>query len=45
MLTWFPSHHSVPRAIDANRSIAETTAWWRQWTAQSTYDGEWTGSS
>ena len=40
-LSWFPSHHSVPRVVDPSRSIAETTAWWRRWSAQSTYDGEW----
>jgi GH15 family glucan-1,4-alpha-glucosidase len=41
VLTWYPSHHDVPHGADGLRSVAETTAWWRQWSAQSTYDGKW----
>ncbi|MEX0665211.1 MAG: glycoside hydrolase family 15 protein [Acidimicrobiia bacterium] len=41
VLTWYPSHHDVPHGVDARRAIAETTAWWRDWSARSTYQGEW----
>ncbi len=41
VLTWYPSHHDTPHGIEAGRGIAETTAWWRQWSDQSTYRGEW----
>jgi GH15 family glucan-1,4-alpha-glucosidase len=41
VLTWYPSHHNTPHGADARRAIAETTAWWRQWSERSTYRGEW----
>ena len=41
VLTWYPSHHNVPHGADPQRGIAETTAWWTQWSQQSTYRGEW----
>jgi len=41
VLTWYPSHHGCPHGVDARRAIAETTAWWRQWSERSTYRGEW----
>lgn len=41
VLTWYPSHHSAPGTRDAKRAVSETTAWWRRWCEQSTYDGEW----
>ncbi len=40
VLTWFPSHHDLPRAIDAEKAVAQTTAWWRAWTNLSHYTGE-----
>jgi GH15 family glucan-1,4-alpha-glucosidase len=40
LLHWFPSHHTVPRDVDASRAAAETTAWWRRWSSRSTYQGE-----
>ena len=41
MLTWYPSHKPPPAALDAGRIIAETEEWWRSWSAQGTYRGEW----
>ena len=41
VLTWHPSFKSMPEPIDAERSLAETEAWWREWSARCTYDGEW----
>jgi GH15 family glucan-1,4-alpha-glucosidase len=41
VLTWYPSNDPPPRPIDAERALDETCRWWREWTARSTYDGEW----
>src|SRR4051812_34613034 len=39
VLTWFPSHMPVPDPVDAAAATQDTTEWWEEWTAQSTYDG------
>jgi GH15 family glucan-1,4-alpha-glucosidase len=31
VLTWFPSHKEVPEAIDAEHALADTEAFWREW--------------
>jgi len=31
VLTWFPSHEDVPEAIDPEVALAETEAFWREW--------------
>ena len=41
VLTWFESHRDIPKATDALRAVAETTAWWQRWSSRSTYNGEW----
>jgi GH15 family glucan-1,4-alpha-glucosidase len=41
VLTWHPSHHAAPPAIDAGEAIERTEQWWRQWSGRCTYDGEW----
>lgn len=30
-LTWFPSHESLPKAIEPERALAETEAYWTRW--------------
>src|SRR5918998_462388 len=40
-LVWFPSYETPPPAEDPFSLIAQTEADWRQWSAQSKYDGEW----
>jgi GH15 family glucan-1,4-alpha-glucosidase len=40
-LTWHPSHEARPPAIDPIAALDATVAWWRQWSAGCTYDGEW----
>jgi GH15 family glucan-1,4-alpha-glucosidase len=40
VLTWFPSHHDLPRAIDAKKAVAQTTAWWQRWSDRGTFEGE-----
>jgi len=41
VLAYHPSHTPVPRTFDGSRAIAETARWWRRWSSQCTYDGEW----
>jgi GH15 family glucan-1,4-alpha-glucosidase len=41
VLTWHVSYERAPRAIDAGRAVAETEAWWREWSARGSYEGEW----
>ena len=41
LLTWHPSHEPPPEPVDALRSVDTTTSWWREWSAVTTYDGEW----
>ena len=36
VLTWYPSHEELPRAIDPEEALAETESWWREWNAQRT---------
>ena len=40
-LSWYPSHKPEPPQKDAAESVAETTAWWREWSDRCTYDGGW----
>lgn len=41
VLAWHPSYELPPEAIDPHRAVADTEAWWREWSARSTYDGDW----
>jgi GH15 family glucan-1,4-alpha-glucosidase len=40
-LTWHPSHRKAPDRIDPERALQATERWWRDWSARTTYDGEW----
>jgi len=31
----------MPHRVDPERALATTTAWWQEWSSQSTYRGEW----
>ncbi|MFZ1880845.1 MAG: glycoside hydrolase family 15 protein [Gaiellaceae bacterium] len=39
VLTWFPSHHDLPEAVNAERALADTEAFWRDWMSGCTYEG------
>jgi GH15 family glucan-1,4-alpha-glucosidase len=39
-LTWFTSNEDMPLPIDALTAVAATEAWWHDWSAQCTYDGD-----
>jgi GH15 family glucan-1,4-alpha-glucosidase len=41
VLTWYPSHHPIPEAISASKSLAETEEYWLDWSSRCTYRGEW----
>jgi GH15 family glucan-1,4-alpha-glucosidase len=40
VLTQFPSHERAPLPIDPRAACETTEAWWRNWSRQSTYDGD-----
>ena len=42
LMTYSPSHLPPPDPIDPEKALAETEAQWREWSARSTYQGEWT---
>jgi GH15 family glucan-1,4-alpha-glucosidase len=31
VLSWYPSHHDVPGALDPNDALEKTLAWWTTW--------------
>jgi GH15 family glucan-1,4-alpha-glucosidase len=41
VLSWHPSQAEDPGPLDARRAVAETEAWWREWSSVCTYRGEW----
>jgi GH15 family glucan-1,4-alpha-glucosidase len=40
-LRWHPSHLPAPPTIEPRQALDATERWWREWTAQCTYDGRW----
>jgi GH15 family glucan-1,4-alpha-glucosidase len=41
VLTWHASYTRAPRAIDPHRAVAETEAWWREWSSRCSFEGDW----
>jgi GH15 family glucan-1,4-alpha-glucosidase len=41
ILSWCPTHHPAPEERDAEALLADTDKFWREWSAQCTYAGEW----
>jgi GH15 family glucan-1,4-alpha-glucosidase len=41
VLSWHPSHAAPPEPINALAAIAETEAWWLEWSSRCTYRGPW----
>jgi GH15 family glucan-1,4-alpha-glucosidase len=39
VLTWFPSHHEPPAAIDPEESLRDTCSYWTDWLTGCTYGG------
>ena len=42
LLTYHPSWEAPPSPVEPASTVAETEAWWRQWSGRSTYRGSWT---
>ena len=40
-MVWHPSHEQPPPPLDAHYCIALTDAFWKEWSAQCTYEGAW----
>jgi GH15 family glucan-1,4-alpha-glucosidase len=41
VLTWHPSHEPSPAPVDAEATIRDVEAWWRQWSCRCNYQGDW----
>ena len=41
VLTWGPSHEPPPPSVDPRIALESTTRFWMDWSARSTYRGEW----
>jgi GH15 family glucan-1,4-alpha-glucosidase len=41
VLAYHQSHQPVPRELNAERAVKECARWWRKWSGQCTYTGEW----
>ncbi len=40
VLTWFPSHESMPHAVDPERALSDTEDYWLDWAATLASDGD-----
>ncbi|PTL84764.1 glucoamylase [Vitiosangium sp. GDMCC 1.1324] len=41
ILRWYPSHESPPAPLEPMMALADTEAWWREWSSRCTYQGPW----
>jgi len=41
VLTWYPSHHELPPAIDPEQALGETCTFWREWLGKCSSGGRW----
>jgi GH15 family glucan-1,4-alpha-glucosidase len=41
VLTWHRSHEPAPRPVDPRAAVAQTEAWWRDWSGRCGHDGAW----
>jgi len=39
VLTWFPSNRELPARVEAERALADTEAFWREWTDRCGHEG------
>jgi GH15 family glucan-1,4-alpha-glucosidase len=40
VMTWHASHEQDPKPIVAEEAVEDTANWWREWSSQCTYQGE-----
>ncbi len=41
VLTWAPSHHAPPHAVEPDRALRDTLDFWEGWSSTCSYRGEW----
>ncbi len=41
VLTWYPSHHELPHAVDAEEALEQTCGFWRDWLGDRSNGGRW----
>jgi GH15 family glucan-1,4-alpha-glucosidase len=41
VLTWYRSHHEIPRPITADHALEDTCTFWRDWLGACEYQGRW----
>ena len=41
LLTWYPSHQRPPGPIDVRAAVADTAAWWHDWSSRCDSGGPW----
>ena len=44
VMTWGPAHLPAPDALDVGPALAQTEAFWRDWSGRCEYQGEWRAS-
>src|SRR5262245_29106994 len=40
-VAWSPTHAAEPPPTDPESSLRDTDAWWKEWSAKCTYEGNW----
>jgi GH15 family glucan-1,4-alpha-glucosidase len=40
VLTWYPSHETLPKEIDPERALSETEAYWLDWAESCAHEGD-----
>jgi GH15 family glucan-1,4-alpha-glucosidase len=41
VLTWHDSNKPPPEPVDPGQALRDTESWWKTWSEQCTYEGEW----
>jgi len=41
VLTWFPSHESLPKTVDPEAAYKDTVTYWEDWASRCTHGGRW----
>jgi GH15 family glucan-1,4-alpha-glucosidase len=41
VVSWAPSNHRPPGALDANKALARTEEFWKEWASRCTFKGRW----
>ncbi len=41
VLTWYPSFRDLPKEVDAEQALLDTTTFWHEWVGRCGYEGDW----